>query len=36
MFTQMDAPNLGAAKDALRKASDKLPLPMKMVVETNN
>ena len=36
MFTQVDAPNLGAAKEALRKASNKLPLPMKMVVETNN
>ncbi len=27
---------LEAAKDALRKASNKLPLPMKMVVEANS
>jgi len=36
MFTQVDASNLEDAKDALRKASNKLPLPMKMVVEANN
>ena len=35
MFTQVDAVNVEAAKEALRKASNKLPIRMKMITEVN-
>ena len=36
IFTKVDALNLEAAKEALRKASNKLPIPMKMIIEVND
>lgn len=36
MLTRVDAPDLEVAKEALRKASNKLPISMKMILEANS